>query len=256
MASPVKIKRTERDKLRVLFNNCHYDRVLIDSVLEGLIGEAYADSATNPTVARLDSGSFTMLGGDHNASIVKELLHRAPIAYITPQTNHWRSVLQDELDVQMTALPFTNFSSTALSETRLSELIESLSPIYQLKRVDKVLAKRLPSEIGNQWFFENFHSIDDFLSRGIGFCILHQDIIVSAATSTSQCKRAIDIEIETVAEYCKQGLASVAGAQLVKHCLENGIEPRWMAANTVSEKLAQKLGYIRAGRYETLELNT
>ncbi len=255
MTKPIEIKSTDRSKLIAIFNICQYDRVLIDSVLEGLIGEAYADSATNPTVARLDSGSFTMLGGDPASPLVKDLLRRAPITYITPQTAEWKQTLVDELSPRVTAMPFTSFSADALEMEHLISLIKTLPAIYQIRQIDKVLAERVPSDIGNEWFFENFHSIDDFQNRGIGFCILHQDVVVGAATSTSQCQRAIDIEIETVVDYRRQGLATVAGAQLVKHCLEQGIEPRWFAANPESERLARKLGFLRDACYETLELD-
>jgi len=81
------------------------------------------------------------------------------------------------------------------------------------------------------------------LKRGIGYCILHRDRIVSAATSMAASKKAIDIEIETVPDFRNQGLGTTVGAKLVLHCLEKKIEPRWLAANVISEKLALKLGY-------------
>jgi predicted GNAT family acetyltransferase len=102
---------------------------------------------------------------------------------------------------------------------------------------------------------ENFHSVDDFLGRGIGYCVVHHNRIVSAATSMAASRRAIDIEIETVPGYRKQGLATVAGAQLVAYCLERGIEPCWLAANAASERLALRLGYVRGDRYETLAID-
>jgi predicted GNAT family acetyltransferase len=68
-------------------------------------------------------------------------------------------------------------------------------------------------------------------------------------------RRAIDIEIETVPGYRKQGLATVVGAQLVAHCLEREIEPRWLAANAASERLAFRLGYVPGDSYDTLAID-
>jgi len=254
MTMPVEIQVAERHSLIPLFENCPYDRVLIDSVLEGHFGRAYADTVASPTTARLDSGTFTMLGGNPRAAGVIDLLRLAPIGYVTPQTADWRRTLQDEFGMQMTALPFTDFSAVALDQAHLARLIGALASVFELKRIDQELAEQLSSDMGNANFLENFSSVDDFLERGIGYCILHQNKIVSAATSMAQSRRAIDIEVETVADYRKQGLATVVGAQLVAVCLEQGIEPRWLAANTASERLALKLGYVRGERYETLAI--
>jgi hypothetical protein len=244
----------DRQNLIPLFQDCPYDRVLIDSVLEGRFGRAYADSDNNPTVARLDSGAFTILGGSSAAEGVKDLLHTAAIYYVTPQTTEWRRILQDEFGSHLVVLPFTDFLPATLSRAYLSTLIENLPGEFQLQRVDKILAERLLREMENEYFLENFHSINDFLARGIGYCIVHQGKIVSAATSMAQSQRSIDIEIETAVDYREQGLATVVGAQLVVHCLERGIEPRWLAANIASERLALRLGYLRGESYETLSI--
>lgn len=79
MTTSVELKAGERDTLLPLFNDCRYDRVLIDSVLEGNFGFAHAAAASQPTVARLDAGAFTMLAGDTMAASVKGLLEHAPI---------------------------------------------------------------------------------------------------------------------------------------------------------------------------------
>lgn len=54
---------------------------------------------------------------------------------------------------------------------------------------------------------ENFESMEDFLNRGIGYCVVHEDRIVSAATSMAMCRGAIDIEIETVPEFRRRNWA-------------------------------------------------
>jgi len=192
-----------------------------------------------------------MLGGNPNEAGVKDLLRSAPIGYVTPQTAEWRHTLQDEFGTDLRALPFVELSAVDLDQAHLVRLTGALPALLELKRIDRALAEQLPTDIRNKYCFENFNSIDDFLERGIGYCVLWCNKIVSAATSFAQSRRAIDIEIETVAGYRKQGLATVVGAQLVAHCLERGIEPCWLAANAASERLAFRLGYIRGDCYET-----
>ena len=87
----------------------------------------------------------------------------------------------------------------------------------------------------------------------MGYCILYRNVVVSAATSMAVCNGAIDIEIETTSEFRKRGLGTIVGAKLVLDCQKNGIEPKWLAANVESEKLAQKLGYVKVNTYETFE---
>ncbi|MGD8518726.1 MAG: GNAT family N-acetyltransferase [Anaerolineae bacterium] len=220
MTTLVEIEAANKNSLIPLFQNCQYDRVLIDSVLEGCFGNAYADSAHQPAVARLDSGAFTLLGGNPRATGVKDLLRLAPIDYVTPQTDDWRRALQEEFGAGMTVLPFTDFSPAALEATHLARLIKTVPPTFELRRIDKSLAEQLSSDLGNAYFFENFHSVEDFLGRGIGYCQVYQNKIVSAATSMAQSRKAIDVEIETMPGFRRQGLATVVGAKLIARCLE------------------------------------
>jgi GNAT superfamily N-acetyltransferase len=255
-AMPVEIAAAHRRALAPLFQNCRYDRVLIDSVLEGLFGSAFADSAGRPTVARLDSGAFTLLAGNPRADAAQALLRLAPIDYVTPQNDPWRRLLREEFGDRISALPFTDFSPAALDPVRLEKLIATLPPAFELGKIDGPLAERLPADTGNAYFFENYASVDDFLGRGAGYVILYGGSVVSAAAAMAQSSRAIDVEIETVPDFRKRGLGTVVGAKLVSHCLARGIEPRWLAANAASERLALKLGYVRGETYETFALRS
>jgi hypothetical protein len=132
----VEIRAADRQRLTALFQSCPYDRVLINSVLEGHFGRAYADSAASPTAARLDSGAFTMLGGNPTAAGVKDLLRLAPISYVTPQTAGWRRTLQDEFGARMAALPFRDFSAVALDRAHLRVLHSSPEQDRECGHVD------------------------------------------------------------------------------------------------------------------------
>jgi GNAT superfamily N-acetyltransferase len=254
MNTPLEIPVIDRRSLKVLFESCRYDRVIIDGILEGSFGRAYADSASAPTVSRLDSGSFTVLAGDPNADAAVALVRLAPICYVTPQTDEWRAALQQEFGPDMTVLSFTDFSHAELDREHLVGLTETLQSSFELKAIDRELAEVMTFQMGNEYFFENFNSITDFLDRGMGYCIVHRNKIVSCAMSMARSRQAIDIDIVTMPDHRKQGLATVAAARLVLRCLEAGIEPRWLAANRASERLAIKLGYLEGESYETLAI--
>lgn len=250
----IPIEASKRDSLKSLFEECRYDRVLIDSVLEGHFGKAVADAVDEPQVARLDSGAFTILGGNSETDRVDEILEVAPIYYVSPQNKKWKQKLEEIFGPRISILKFTDFTSARINQSKLADWLMQLPPSFEVKQLDKHLAKRITSELRNEYFFENFQTLDDFLNRGIGFCIVNNDKIVSAATSVAQSSKAIDIEIETLPEYRRRDLGTVVGAKLVLYCLENGIRPRWLAANVVSERLALKLGFRIGETYETFSI--
>jgi hypothetical protein len=239
-----------------LFSKNRYDRVVIDSILEGHIGAAHADSEVQPSVARLDSGAFTVLGGDPHAPAAIPLVRHSPVYYVTPENDAWRRLLRVEFGSRISLLTFTVCSPRSLDGDHLAELAQQIPAGFDLRRIDDSLAHRLPSDMANPYFLESFHSVEDFLQRGIGFCILHQGRIVSAATSTAASNAAIEIEIETSTGFRNRGLGTVVGARLALYCVENGLEPQWMAENRLSEQLARKLGYTPGVSYETFQIDS
>jgi GNAT superfamily N-acetyltransferase len=251
----IEIPAPARAQLTPLFAHYRYDRVLIDSVLEGYFGTAWADSARHPRVARLDSGAFTLFGGDPQTPGTTDLLHWVPIAYVTPQDEQWRDLLWGAFGARLSVLHFTEFSAETLDRAHLASLCATIPAGFDLRKVDRQLASRLGEEMDNEYFRENFHSIEDFIARGMGYCILHQDRIVSAATSMARSSKAIDIEVATLPAFQRHGLGTIVGAALAADCLEQGITPRWLAANAPSEQLALTLGYLRGETYETFAVH-
>lgn len=238
-----------------LFAEHQYDTVLIHSVLDGHTGRMLADSDTRPRIARLDTGAFTMLGGDPELEEVTALLRYEPIDIITPENERWRKVLMDEFGDRIHVLPFIEYCSNTVTVEELAQIIDKLPKEYELKRLNEELCKKLPDDIPNEYFFENFSSIHDFLQRGVGFCVLRDGRIVSAATSMAVSRSSIDIEIETDENLRRKGLGSIVGARLVQYCIENNITPKWLAANEDSAKLASRLGFSRGKSYETFQIN-
>lgn len=254
MPSVVEIEADRRRIVAPLFSKNRYDRVVIDSVLEGHFGMAYADCEIQPSVARLDSGAFTMLGGDPQAPAAIHLVRHSPVYFVTPENKGWRRLLREEFGSRISLRTFTICSPHSLDRDRLTRLAQQIPAGFELRRIDEPLARRLPSDMANPYFLESFHSVEDFLQRGIGYCILYQGRVVSTVTSTAASTAAIDIDIETAPDFRRRGLATVVGAKVVLYCLENGLEPQWMAENRLSEQLARKLGYTLGVSYEMFQI--
>ncbi|MBO4428512.1 MAG: GNAT family N-acetyltransferase, partial [Clostridia bacterium] len=58
-----------------------------------------------------------------------------------------------------------------------------------------------------------------------------------------------DIEVDVLNEHRHKGLASAVCAALILACLDEGLYPSWDAANMMSVRLAEKLGYTLDHEY-------
>lgn len=248
----IKLEKKQHQRIASLFSQHQYDTVILYTILEGYHGEAFVDDINNPTVARLDSGTFTILGGDPKSIHAKDLLHSKPIQFVTPETEDWRALLETEFKDSISQIEFTECYSSSINSNHLDDFINMMPTDYYIQAIDRVLAERIASEMDSDYFLEHFDSINDFLIRGIGYCILHNNQIVSAATSVAACQHAIDVEIKTNPDYQRTGLGTIIAASLVKGCLEKDIDPKWLAANDRSTRLAEKLGYTKGKSYITL----
>lgn len=243
-----------RAVLAPLFAAHRRDRAFIDCVLEGHVGEALADSLVAPTAARLDCGPFAVLGGDPRSPIARDLVRHAPFDWVTPETDAWRDLLTTEFGDRIRRIRFVELSAEGLELRRLRAMMQVLPRGYRLARLDAQLTEALLRDLRKEWLLESYASMDDFLSRGVGYVVLRDERVVGAATSAVSSSRAIDIDIEVAPGHRRQGLGTAVAAALACDCLERGIEPLWLASNDVSVRLAQKLGYIVGGEYETFEI--
>lgn len=247
----IELNKDQLNIIAPLFKQHSYDTVILYSVLEGYHGTAITDSLEAPNVARLDSGSFTILAGDPTHPNAMELIKSKPIEITTPTSAEWANLLRKIYGPSIIELEFTECYSKTVKIKHLEDFITMIPSDYHIEPIDRLLAEKIASELDNNYFLEHFDSVNDFIIRGIGYCILHNGQVVSAATSTAACQHAIDIEIKTAADYQRTGLGTIIGATLVKGCLEKDIDPKWLAANERSRRLAEKLGYTKGETYTT-----
>ncbi|MCR5501716.1 MAG: GNAT family N-acetyltransferase [Lachnospiraceae bacterium] len=65
----------------------------------------------------------------------------------------------------------------------------------------------------------------------------------------------MEIEVDTVEEERRKGLATIVSAALILRCLDEGLYPSWNAQNMKSVRLAEKLGYEFDHEYTTYEVS-
>lgn len=89
-------------------------------------------------------------------------------------------------------------------------------------------------------------TIEDFLDNSFGFCIQHEDELVSWAFSEYNSHGCCEVGIATVEKYRRKGLGTVAALALVEYALDSGYHTiGWhcWANNIPSAALALRAGF-------------
>lgn len=110
----------------------------------------------------------------------------------------------------------------------------------------------LHSKIDTFW-----SSPSDFFKNGIGYCIVDDNKVVSLCFSSFVYKTTHCIDIETLSSHQNKQLAQFAAYAFVQRCLHENLVPYWdcMDSNTVSKKIAEKIGLTEHFNYRGIEFS-
>jgi GNAT superfamily N-acetyltransferase len=248
----VDIKNYKKD-LSGLFKTYQWNYIPT-AILEGSLGQVWVDDLEDPQTAILAIPEFKVifLGGDANIASVDEYLTELPsFTFVMFGSEGWQPLLTATHPKKWIVIPRFAFSSESLDVGYLLELKARLSNEYRIEKIDMAIAKQIMGEktaLTEEQLF-GFASAEDYIERGIGYCIFAGEEIVSIGAAGVACEKGIEIQINTAKKYEGQGLATVVAAALIIDCLEQGIDPNWDAATEVSAGLAKKLGYTPKGEY-------
>jgi RimJ/RimL family protein N-acetyltransferase len=251
--SMIPITKRNREIVSKLFQGYQWN-YLSDAILEGAMGEVLADDDVNPQVAVLEIPKLGLFipGGDPNHPAAREYIKNlAKFSTLIFASERWEDLLKEIHAEKCVSMQRYAFTSEKLDIEHLRQLAARIPGGYRLEQMDLNLAKQLAaekSEFASDHML-NFDSVEDFMRRGFGFCILEGDEIVSVATTFAICAKGIEIQINTREKQRGKGLATVVAAHLLLHCLQNGLDPNWDAGNEISARLAMKLGYTPQGNY-------
>lgn len=245
-----------RKQLSFMFKDMNDTMIL--SYLQGHMGTAWVNNPINPTVAQIIVGVFVFYAGDPYAKGTEELLKNLPKDnLVIVETEEWKSrietVYKDYID-KFQRYAFKK-NPEHLDYKHIQSFLGKLPAGYELKKIDKVLAYDPSLQEVSEDFTSQFDSIEDYINKGIGYCILHKGQIVCGASSYSVYDDGIEIEIDTHPNHRRKGLATVAAAALILECVESEKYPSWDAANLVSVSLAQRFGYVMEEPYDTYHIH-
>ena len=235
----------ELEKVKKIFEG--WDETLIWSCLQNVMGKIYLTDKSSPKSAMAILGCFAFFAGEPDKELVTA--DWGPFVIMTPQNEDWAKLIESSLPNASKETRYAIKKNTVFDRNHLSSIVSSLKDGYEIKRIDSELYDECLSNPMFEDFVSVFESKEQYLAIGRGFVITKDGKIVSGASSYSRYLDGIEIEVDTLEEERRKGLASIACSKLILSCLDDGLYPSWDAANNESVKLAEKLGYEFSHEY-------
>lgn len=254
MITEYPLTKTNRIQLARAFRNVPRVDISIECVLEDQMGFAYVDNADNPSVYMIRIGPFYYFAGDMKGAGALDMIKEfQPYNLFMSASEGWADAFKLVYGERFFKIERYSFSSENLSVEHVGKLCQASTFAENAKRMDVILLEGMK---GKDHFIDvsDFESFADFEKRGIGFYIEKDGKIIGAAYSSLVCSTGIEVSLFVEEEYRQQGVATVLSANLIRWCLEHGMDAHWDAANLESCKLAEKLGYLPSGPYSAYYL--
>ena len=240
----------DTSKVKHLFEG--WNETMIYSCLQKVMGKIYVTDSDSPVSAMATVGCFVFYSGVPE----KELVMAKPDGFMImiPQNREWETCIEECFPEAKKVTRYAIKKDTKFDLSYLRSLVEKLPEDYELKDIDEKIYDMCMSDPVTTDFVSSFESKEKYLDLGRGVVILKSGRIVAGASSFTRYNEGIEIEVDTVEEERRKGLATVASAALILRCLEEGLYPSWDAQNMNSVRLAEKLGYEFDHEYTAYEV--
>ena len=230
--------------LRALFDVRQPLAIRCFAVLDGSIrGQIWTDDLVQPTWGAVQEAAFDtlFLGGRPNASLVHALVaslrQEQGVALALWPDHPYNQLLPPAPDFDGWELEFTD---RPLGADPAPDL-----PVPEgctLRPIDAIWFARCRYR---DYYTAYFGSAERTLEQGFGFCLVHDQELLSEAFAADAALGMIEIGTITGEAYRGRGYAAVTCAQLIRACEARGYRTYWNCAkeNRASAGLARRLGY-------------
>ena len=255
------------ERVRPLFQALDHHLIIRAAIDNTTPAKIYADSVESPEAACICSvEGYFLAGTPTNTAFIASL--RDLLRHIS-ETGETLRAHDDAINLAVfpqtweAALPELFPQRAPLLEHRLKYTCTELRfdwathipADYQVHRLDARLLERCAGRIPEhifEWMQANWGGVQPFLQRGFGFCLLHDDNIVSWCIGDCASGDRCEVGIHTLPDYRRRGLAAIVTAATVADCFERGFKNiGWhcIAGNIGSWKTAEKVGFIKENEY-------
>ena len=240
---------TDTSKVTHLFEG--WQETLIYSCLQRVMGKIFVTDPDSPRSAMAYVGCFAFYAGEAD----RELVMNKPDGFVimTPQNKEWEACIEACFPEAKKVTRYAIKKKTQFDRDYLRKMTAELPGGYELKEIDEKTYDMCLSDPLTRDFVSSFESKEKYLEIGKGVVIIKSGLIAAGASSYSRYKEGIEIEVDTIEEERRKGLATIACAALILRCLDEGLYPSWDAQNMNSVRLARKLGYEFDHEYTAYE---
>lgn len=260
-----------RDYARVqaLFQPLDY-HLIMASVLAGHTpGTVLADNVEAPQCAYMHSPEGKLLVGSPDNTAFNTALGQWIIARLNEENDPYDGAVIDyHPDTWEPKLETLLSQRPPLPDTRRYYSFEqlrfdwraslALTNEFEMRRITEDIlngtdAKNL--KLIHEWINKDWGSIDAFLQRGFGFCIMQGDKLASWSLTDCIYGYRCEIGIETDEAFRRRGLASTVVGATVEHALSQGLSDiGWHCwdSNIGSIGVAEKVGFRHVRSYNVM----
>lgn len=240
--------------LSALFDPMVPDHPALWAVLRGRhTGRALVDNVEHPTqcVLRTDAALTYSSRQISQAFLYEAITHlqkAGPIWLI------WRPaisahIVAPQADQIVERLEFYDYDPHSAV---LADLQGRLPASFELHQIDRQLIERCEWRSAMEFYCG---SLDNFLSNGMGLCLMQRVEIIVEAYASSFGDAHAEIGAVTRAPYRGHDYAPIACAYLIQACEQRGYHAYWScdADNMASIRVARKLGFRQEKAYQIFE---
>ena len=262
------LKETAYEKVRPLFKKLEWSLYAVAVIERTSRGWICVDSTNAPESAFMSTlGGYYLAGCSNNSKFnasVNKLIFRKLFKGGTLRKNETEIEIDFYPESWKNKMPLIFKGRLPLeaarrhyvcTELKDNDWKERVPEGFQILQIDTKLLRRpcltVPGD-ATESIRENWGSQSAFLRKGIGFCTLHNNKIVSWSLTDCVAGNACEIGIQTAEKYRRQGLAALTASAITDYCLSNGFEyVGWQCSehNIPSIRTAEKAGFKLERKY-------
>jgi len=268
------LKAQDYKLARQVYEGLSYNLVIQSVIENNTNGRIFVDNLLNPRGALLWNCVEEILleGAPYDAKfnqalaevITKQIIPAASGRNIPMLSLHyfpdaWEKTIENTILKYLH--PEKAYRNLYWFRTLLIDWRKNLPKKFTMQRIDTQLLDQ--SQLKNYqdmcgWIDSFWHSRDDFLDKGVGYCLMEGDTIVSWCVSVYVGAQNYELGLATVPPYRNRGFATLTSAACVEYCVERRIVPHWhcFKTNLASIAVAEKVGFEKVMEYPVYRFQT
>ena len=220
---------------------------LVLSCLQHVMGRIYVTDPCMPRSAMAVLADFVYFAGEPDRELAEGVPEDGWI--LVPPDERWTGLIKA---CWPDAEEYTRYAirkDTEFDMENLRSIAASLPAGYGIRKIDSEIYGMCLEEPLFEDCVKHFGSEERYFELGRGMAVMKDGRPVSVCSSYTSFRDGIEIEVDTLEEERRKGLAAAVSASLILSCLDDGLYPSWDAANPASVHLAEKLGYEFSHEY-------